>query len=415
MTPVSQRPEIHDLLALNVLEAVEIARALVGAQDCQLHLGPELDWSRPRLSGVGVDLATAPLDAAACEQEARLSPGIRKLPLAKGAPTDLMEIGLEIAGPDGVPFAMLQLERVPTSWASRETVRGLTHVTAILKRQFEALAGGTATVAAPMLRLCTLIRELDDQAVSQAVCGLLKVLSDEQPNRVETMAMRICGLAQSDQTSLEDRKAILSPVTLDLLDRAGIGRTSQQITYTQAADDALPSLEIPTPEILIPFAQARLLEEAFDVAEDEVSGRLWFRPEGSGNQWAPLGNGFADGWSAIAAEILVETRDILHEYARMHLIRRRDLPTTEIAEAYELNGVIWWLRNGETGSEARIDGGEWQVCPLESGLSVKTRALNALLQVSPETVSGLSDHAQDWARRMAQSVQVVPLVAIAAE
>lgn len=415
MTPQPNSPYINDLLVLNVRDAVEAARFMVGAQSCHLQIAPDLVYAASRLSLTGLSVLVEPVATALTDADGTQCPDIMRLALPKGSPTDRLDIGVIIRAADGPPFALMKLERVPTGWAKQETLKGLSHIKAIMMQQFEALALGPALVATPMLRLCSLIRELDDQAVSHAVYGLLRVLAKEQPNRLETMAMRICGLTSSAQPCLEEREIVLGPVTLDLLDRAGIGRTSGQLAFVPEAGDCSRPAAVRAPSNLAPFAQIRVLEETFDVAEDENRGQLWFRKAGSTGEWVALAAGFADGWAPIAAEILGQTRDILRDYGLMHMIRRRDLPTDEIAEAYELDGVIWWLRNGEAGSEARLDDGEWCRLDLELDLPGKVRALQALFVLDAGVEDRLSDQAHDWVRRMARAVQVMPFVAIAAE
>ena len=415
MTQQSRTPEILETLVLNIREAAQTARALVGAQTCQLHLTAEMDWARARLTGAGLVLAAKTLLPEDLGPPNSIAPGVRKLPLPVGSPTDLLDIGVDITGSPTTAVAMLHLEKVQAGWATRENLAGLDNLMSLLNRQFLALEHGPKIVAEPMLRLVTLLRDLDDQAVSHSLSGLLRVLAGQQPSRVEVMAMRICGLADSLQPCLEDRDVALSDVTQVLLDRSGIGRTARPVEFSPYAGGWSAEPAIAPPASVVPFARVRIVEQDFDVAEAENSDRLWFRAQGEVEGWIPLANGSADGWTAIAAEILSQTRDITNEYAQMHLIRRRDIRTEEVAEAYELGGVIWWLRAGERGSEARLDGCDWQDCTTEPGLSVKARALKALLQLDADIVSGLSEQARDWAHRMAHSVQVAPYIGIAAE
>jgi hypothetical protein len=415
MTAPFRSPEILDLLALNIRDASEIARALVGAQDHRLHLGPELEWVRARLSATGLALSDAPLDPAASAADPFLPRGIIKLPMPAGSPTDCQDIGIDIDSASGAPLAMLQLGQVPAGWATRDRLRGLERLRALLKGQLDALAGGPGIVAATMLRLVTLLRELDDNAVSHSFAGLLSILAGKQPNRVEVMAMRICGLAGTPSSRSDGNEIVLSNVAVDLLDQAGMGRSSVPMAFISMADGSAPNMKVVVPQSLVPFARARIVERDYDVAEDDQSAHLWFRPAGTQDIWSPLANNSSDGWTAIAAEILNQTSDITVEFAQMHLIRRRDLPTDEVAEAYDLNGTIWWLRDGETGLEARLDGGHWQFCAMDQDMPAKRRALTALLQIDPGISERLTDQVREWARRMAHAVHVVPYMAIAAE
>jgi hypothetical protein len=415
MTALFRTPEILDLLTLNIRDASGVARALVGAQGHRLHLGAEIEWARTRLSAAGVALAEAPLAEMAEDAEPFWPRGLRRLPMPPGSPTDCVDIGLDLGGRTGPAAAMLELGGVPAGWATRDHLRGLEQIRSLLTGQIEALLAGPGIVAATLLRLVTLLRELDDKAASHSLAGLLTVLADKQPSRVEVMAMRICGLAGTPPARGDGTHVVLSDVALDLLEQAGLGRTTQGIGIVAVPDGAAPSMEVVAPQTLVPFARARIVERDYDVAEDDQSGHLWFRTAGTQDAWAVLANTCADGWTAIAAEILGQTSDITVEFAQMHLIRRRDLPTDQVAEAYELDGTIWWLREGESGTEGRLHGGDWQPCAVDRDLPVKKRALAALLQIDPHHGDRLTDQVREWARRMAHAVQVVPYLAIAAE
>lgn len=410
-----QTPEILGLLALNIRDAAETARCLVGAQGLILHIGAEMEWARARLAGAGLALANKPMRLPEAMEDARLPHGLRVLPRPVDAPTDLVNIGLYVEGKGGTVAAMLEIRQVPAGWDTRDHLRGLEHVRALLQGQVDALAGGPAIVAGSMQRLVTLLRDLDENMVSHGFSGLLNALTGNAPSRVEVMSMRICGLAATHPTREESQEVVLSDVALELLEQAGLGRTADIREFQQPAGAEVPSMTVAVPQNLAPFARARIVEHDYDVAEDDETGYLWFRQTGSQNVWAQLANGFSDGWTEIAAEILGQSDDITAEFAQMHLIRRRDIPTDEIAEAYELDGTIWWLRSGEKDTEARFDGGAWQSCAIDPDLSVKKRAFAALSQLDPNIGDRLSDAAHDWARRMAHAVQVVPYMAIAAE
>lgn len=415
MTVPHRFPEILDLLALNIRDASESARALLGAQNHRLHLGPELEWARTRLTGAGLPVAARQLAVLRADADPFLPQGVRKLPMAAGSPTDFLDIGIDLDAGASAPVAMLELGRVPAGWASRDRLKGVEHLRTLLTRQVDALAGGPAIVAQTILRLVTLLRELDDNSVSHSFAGLLNALAGRQPSRVEVMALRICGLAGSTPSRTEGNEVVLSDVALDLLDQAGMGRTSVPLAFVPAHDGEMPRMAVVAPPALAPFARARIVERDYDVAEDEPTGLFWFRPTGTEEPWVLLANNASDGWTAIAAEILCETSDMTVEFSQMHLIRRRDLPTDQVAEAYELNGTVWWMRDSESGMEARLEGGAWQPCAVDRDLPAKKRALVALVMIDPAVTDRMTDQVRDWTRRMAQSVQVVPYMSIAAE
>ncbi|NEX45257.1 hypothetical protein [Pseudotabrizicola algicola] len=414
MSQISRKPELLDLLALNIGHACEAARAVSGADGCRLRLGEALDWMRPRLAGAGVVLCTEkhiPEDAGA----SRETP-IHNLPMPPGSPTDLVCMGIDLRDSTGNSIGLLALRGVPAAWATRDRIKALESLASLLANDIGALIGGPSLLAEPVLRLVTMIRDLDDHAVSHALGGLLRVLAGKQPSKVEAMAMRICGLAGSTHAYLENREIVLSPAAEELLDRAGMGRTSEGLVFTPVAANDAVECSLPVPHALEAFARVRILNKDFDVAEAETSGQYWYREtEAEQTAWAPLANGASDGWTAIAAEILTESRDVAAEYAKMNIIRRRDLPTDEVAEAYELNGIVWWMRQSETTVEARLASGEWQSCGEVNDGTVKACALSALLKIAPRTLEDQTDQVRDWVRRMAHSVQVLPYMAVAAE
>jgi hypothetical protein len=209
----------------------------------------------------------------------------------------------------------------------------------------------------------------------------------------------------------------LNEIAAAILGRAGLGHTARGVPVMTLADTAAQQARLPAPAAAyLPFARLRLVERDFAVADDEPTGKLVFRPmDDAGFPWTWLINGPCDGWTAVASEILGQVHDTVHEFSRMHVIRRRDLPTEEIAEAYELEGTIWWLRTRDGGHEARLDAGTWIPVNLDPEMSSKDRAIIALFVIAPDMRDALSGPARDWANRMAQTVQVSPMISVAAE
>lgn len=409
------KPPVLELLATNVREICRIATVLVGAGDYSLHIGKRLEWMRQRLDVLGTNMAPQPLSPASMETFRSISVNVRQLPPAPGAPTDIMDIGLDVEGDAGETVAVLQLDGVPAGWATRDRLKGLAHVTTMLKRQLNALADGPVVMALPMLRLLELVRDLDETAVSPTAIGLVTVLAGGQPSSVEAMAMQISGLADCDMPRSAESEVVLSGPAREIINESGLWLSDaiEAVTLGEAVVvDALP-VAASAP---VPFARARILEREFDVAEVDATNRLWVRPAGSVEDWVPLDNGASDGWTKIAVEIMERNFDIGAEFAQMHLIRRRELPTEEIAEAYELHGTVWWLREGESGLEARLHGGNWQALAAP-GDEVPHRRLayDALLKIDAGSGERLAGHVRDWAHRMAHSVQVSPYMGLAAE
>jgi len=98
----------------------------------------------------------------------------------------------------------------------------------------------------------------------------------------------------------------------------------------------------------------------------------------------------------------------------MHLLRRRDLPTEEVAETFEILGHIFWLRLSETGVEIRVQGQDWRPINVSAELESRTRAVAAVQLLQAEHVISLDAATHDWSIRMAHGVQIMPAPSSAA-
>jgi hypothetical protein len=405
-------PHLLDLMANGIRDAIESGRALTRAGRAHLQLEPDLHSAVDRLRAAGITLM--PQSAAITVTEGK--PRFTRLPFLPGQTTDLVSIGRVLHGPSGQPLAVLVFEQAYAGWSAHETLKGLDAVSNMIERQLWALSLGPALFAAPMLNLATHLQDIDHGAISHALGGLLRVLARKSPSRAETIAMQIAGIAQSAQASLDMRDVILTDQAQQLLDQIGIGRMTGEVAVVAFDSQQVEDNKPKRPEILEPFARLRVLEEDFEIAEVPDTEHFWFRKVGAPQEdWQVLANRAADGWAAIASEVVQATRDVPMEYARMHMIRRRDVQMDEIAEVYDINGVVWWVRQGERGLEARLHGDTWHEIDIEPGQPSRDVAIRALHRLAPTLFDMLSVPARDWVNRMCRSVQITPCLSIAAE
>lgn len=405
------RLQMGDLLALGLKDAIDALRALVRAKRVVLRPASDVvEGIVPTMASVGLVIG-APFEP----QGDTVRLAVRRCPSPPGTPTDLITIAVELYGSTGELLLVLEVQHVPADFDSRENLRGIDALRRLLERQVEALIAGPALIATPLLRLVTRLQDLDDSAVSHALGGLLRVLAGQSPNRVEAIAMQISGLADVAQPRLDLNQICLSEAAQDLLLDAGIGVGTVSMVVSQPAEELAVEDCFTPPPALAPFARLRLAEEDFEVAEAEDSGHYWFRrahaPDAT---WLPLANRSSDGWTAVSAEILSQTRDTRAEYARMHVMRRRDVAIDEIAEVYVLNDLHWSVRRCDTGYEARMAEGAWVSVDIDPEATQNARAIAALFQLDGHVATQFDDHARDWVNRMAHSVQVMPCFSSAA-
>jgi hypothetical protein len=404
-----------DLMVSNLAQTCVAVSSLLAAQRAGLCLAPAMAGFAEMLRAAGLTV-----DSLDPGSDTPATPGLHRLPPRPGQPTDLVDLALDLHGGDGALLARLELVGVPGAWDSRSLRRTLDPLIRLAQTQIVGLRGGMALLGPVMLALLERLRDFDDQAASHLVTGFLRLMAGDVPSQVEMTALRIAGLSDMPATRLTRSEAALNTVALDLLDDLHLARDPVLRPGVQPATAPADSAEAQgaTPAAaLVPFAQVQLMERSFAVAEDEPQARLWFRPllGGTPDEWQPLVAQTQDGWTHIASEIIARTTDVRRAFAAMHVIRRRDIPTTEVAEIYDLHGLVWWLRDGETCPEGRLDGAEWSALNLDDALTGKPRAIEALFQLLPDPSELLDDKAHDWVQRMAQTVQVTPVMMAAAE
>ncbi|HEY9021062.1 MAG TPA: hypothetical protein VIN17_10440 [Paracoccaceae bacterium] len=405
---------LSGLLTANLVDTTAALAMMVQAREARLVLGPALHAFAATLRQAGLTIATTGQAALGTAEEAAF-PCPRPLSRAEGQPTDLVDLRLDLV--EAEPLAWLDLTGVPVAWDSRACLSGVAPLARQLVRQLVALQAGAALLAPPTLALLDRLREFDDAAASHLLMGFLRLTASEVPTQVEVTALRIAGLSDMPAGFRSKTDVSLNDVALSLLDDVGLGKAPLSAAPRSEVAPPLPVQPLPPAMGLMPFARLHLLERNYAVAEDDVTGLLWFRPMDGGVQadWSVLDSRTVDGWTVVATEILGQTVDIQRAFATMHVIRRRDIATEEVAEIYDLHGLIWWLRDGESGPEARMDGGPWSAYPAPADVVGKSRAVEALFHLMPNLSSLLGHKAQEWADRMAHTVQVAPVLMQAAE
>lgn len=398
--------QLREMLAADLEDLCALARCITEGAEPVLRLAPGPAALSGPLGRTGLRLA--PWEPRLVGADPAAGPSLRPRSPVSGFASDLADAVLEIPGPDGAPMAVVEIGKVaPESFTPRRR-EALERLGRIMQRHLAALAFGPALVALPVLRLAHLMREFDDQAVSQGFSGLLQLLSGRNPSSVEATALRIGGLAEVPQECLCAREVRLSRTALDLLAAAGLGEPG----VAAVAEAPGPDLPAGPPTGLAPFARLGLADSQFDIAED-AEGRLWFRQAKAAAEWSFLANDLENGWTAVAAEILSRTCDIMEAFAQMHAIHRRDLSVAGELEVYDLVDLSWSLRAAGDGFEARLGDGRWHGCDDLAALPMRERALAVLSRLVPDLDQRLSADAEAWASRMAHAVQVTPVIAAA--
>lgn len=398
------------LVAENLRDTILAAAALVGAQGTRLQLVPELEALRQKLDAAEIRTEIAPTLAAGDLDQS----SFHVMAPRAGMATDLLDVGVRLKdGPRGT-VGLLILCGVPAAWQAQARLRALEALTRVMERQLGALRLGPGIIANPMLRLLEELHDLDSSIVSQGLMGFVRTLAGKKPSQVECTAMRIVGLADVP-VEFQSREIRLSVVAQDLLDAIGYGAFLKMGEAMEAPAMVRPAPRMETRDDLEPFARLRLIERDFLVAEDADCAAFWFQEVGHGPDWRRLCKAGPDGWSAVAAEIIELSSDVVAAFAGMHLLRRRDLPSEDLAEAYELHGIVFWLAHSEGATQARMDHGDWITCDIAPDVVGRPRALAALMQLCPGISKELAGPARDWVHRMSHTVQVMPYMATAAE
>lgn len=402
------RPNLLMFLAENLQDILHMADVLSEGEPCRVILLPGRDPLAERLRHCGLDGSRLLVDAAAPAAPRDPLPRLRSLPKPDGAPTDTIDLALDLSDTDGSPLGMLVMRGVAATALPRMRIAALESIGMLLQRHLRALSMGSALVAAPVLSVISALHDGADPVASMTLTGLLKALAGEPGSLAEATSLRIAGLAEAGADALHSREVTLTPEAQVLLRQAGLAGLDTIQTQPRGNRPSGPSGPIRRADLPAAFARLRVIDMDFDITEDRPDGPLWFRKSRTTDTWQQLDSVLADGWTTVAAEILRTATDIVTQFAQMHMLRRRDLPTDEIAEAYELAGHIWWLRRDGAQLDIRRDGGEWVRTPIDPDLPQRERSVSAVLWHDPSLRTRVQEASEAWVDRMAQAVQVHP-------
>ncbi|NBO20968.1 MAG: hypothetical protein EBU97_03280, partial [Rhodobacteraceae bacterium] len=241
------------------------------------------------------------------------------------------------------------------------------------------------------------VADVETDAASDALKGLLRFASGVSPTAAETMALRIAGLAE-----LRDGQLALTSVGNDILSDHGFETPGPQDI---SDDDDVPA----APPFLI-MARLRIGEVNHDIGRS-AQDKLAFRQTGSDADWQPLQNTVEEGWPDVAAEIIAATRDALFDYVRMHMIHVRDAGLPDGQYLYDLYGLKWVVTGGHANALSRLPKGDWVAYPAEhfGPDATRERSARGALAVYPDLEERIGKDVRDWARRIAQGSSVTPV------
>lgn len=329
--------------------------------------------------------------------------------------SDVVDLTVDLLFENGETIARLVLTGVPRSWPSKNRKNCLDRLASVLSEHLIALSNGPRAVAAGMLGLIEELAELDASITTPTLTGFLRLLSGKAPTRSQLIALQISGLVDGHETLVTPIDVSLTETGREIILRSSLRSLPSASNVSIQPTEDITAVE--TPPLLTelrPHAKLRIMERDYLIAEHPLNSVLHYR-SASESLWSALSHSNADGWTKVATEIIHADIDVLLEVVKTHLIRRRDLPTDEIAEAFEILGQIFWIRRDEAGLELRLEGGDWRCLDVDPELPLRHRAQAAALQLGQTSIIELDTAASDWAKRMAQAVQVSPYFEMAAE
>lgn len=170
----------------------------------------------------------------------------------------------------------------------------------------------------------------------------------------------------------------------------------------------------PAPAVPMPvaFAKLRLGDSTYTIGECS-EGTLFFLTDES-DSWRQLDRTLEDGWQEIGATILMSTRDALHDYLRMHMIRLT-LDNTSWAEtSYDIGGFVWDLRSVSADTVAvRFPLHDWRlvnVSKIDPNVTVREYAIAVFSAARPDLGKTLAENVRAWAKRLAAGALVTPIM-----
>lgn len=193
--------------------------------------------------------------------------------------------------------------------------------------------------------------------------------------------------------------------------------TVYEPTFSDAGAPAIPILDV------APFARLTIGEASYEIGtvapgqievEDDAREVIAFR-EDELTPWKALKNNVDEGWRPVAAEVLRNTRDALHDYVGMHMIRRSGSFNPGNMVSLTLFGFDWDLRFSRDGKRAQVRLPETNWSEVDKGLMAEFEdkrelAIAALLRFSPSIHKVFEDDVEAWALRLAAGAQVMPIM-----
>ena len=178
-----------------------------------------------------------------------------------------------------------------------------------------------------------------------------------------------------------------------------------------------------TPVVLevAPFARLSIGEACYDIGtikpqseEEDSKEAIAFRPDAE-TPWKALKSGVEDGWRPVAAEVLRSTRDALHDYVGMHMIRRSGSFEPGNMVSLTLFGFDWDLRSSSNGRRAQVRLPDTSWTEVDKALMAEFQdrrelAIAALLRFSPDIHKVFQDDVEAWSLRLAAGASVTPIM-----
>lgn len=393
----------------------ETACLAVDAQSAQLHISDSLDpWA---VFSVVQNVQRHTLIAPMAE-DSRVSLGdfsAVEVMSETSFVSDLVDLHIDLLAEGSQSKARLVIAGAPRSWPSKNRKRCLDQLAGTLSQQLVAMREGPGILASGMLALMEELAELDAGVNTPTLTGFLRLISGRPPTRSQIIALQISGLVDGHGMLAPPMDVSLTATGREIILRSGLrSLPDTDILCSTTLQESTEGGALAVGAEMRPHARLRIMERDYLIAAHPMTDVLHYSCV-SDNAWSALSHSNADGWTKVAAEIIQADIDVPYEFVKMHLIRRRDLPTDEIAEAFELLGQVFWLRRVETGLELRLEHAEWSRVDVDPDLPPQDRARAVALHLGRSRTIAVEKAAADWAQRMAHAVQVSPYSEMAAE
>lgn len=163
-----------------------------------------------------------------------------------------------------------------------------------------------------------------------------------------------------------------------------------------------------------PFAQLTIGPNIYEISSSEGMEQIAFADMGSSNR-VQLRRNLNDGWAKIGSEIIMRTKNALHEYISMHVLKMKGETLGEGPLFYNLFDMTWIVRvnASDTGVEMKFPDQPWVNVDLnraEFENQCQEIVLHALIKARPDLHDMLFDDIDQWGQRMSAGVQVLPIM-----